>query len=188
MNAQFKDIYDGITEKMDKSLASLDYEFNTVRAGRANPAVLDTIKVDYYGAPSQLNAVASISVPDARTLAIQPWDASLLKDIEKAILASELGINPNNDGKVIRLNFPPLTEERRKELVKQIGKMAENAKVAVRNIRRDGMDMFKDMKKKSEITEDDMKSVEKDLQELTDKYIKKIETKLADKENDLMAL
>ena len=188
MNELFKDIYAGITEKMEKSLASLDYEFNTVRAGRANPSVLDQIKVEYYGTPSQLNAVASISVPDARTIAIQPWDGSLLKDIEKAILASDLGINPNNDGKVIRLNFPPLTEERRKELVKQIGKMAENAKVAIRNIRRDAMDTFKDMKKKSEITEDDLKGAEKDMQDLTDKYIKKIDGKLQDKENDLMSL
>ena len=188
MNEVFKGVFANVTEKMDKSLASLDYEFNTVRAGRANPAILDTIKVDYYGTPSQLNAVASVSVPDARTIAIQPWDATLLKDIEKAILASDLGINQNNDGKVIRLNFPPLTEERRKELVKQIHKMAENGKVAVRNIRRDAMDNLKDMKKKSEITEDDMKSAEKDLQDLTDKYIKKIDVKLADKENDLMAL
>ncbi len=188
MNELFKDIYAGITEKMEKSLGSLEYEFNTVRAGRANPSVLDQIKVEYYGTPSQLNAVASISIPDARTIAIQPWDASLLKDIEKAILASDLGINPNNDGKVIRLNFPPLTEERRKELVKQIGKMAENAKVAIRNIRRDAMDTFKDMKKKSEITEDDLKGAEKDMQDLTDKYIKKIDVKLSEKENDLMSL
>ena len=188
MNEMFKDVYAGITEKMDKSIASLDYEFNTVRAGRANPAILDTIKVDYYGTPSQINAVASISVPDARTIAIQPWDASLVKDIEKAILASDLGINPNNDGKIIRLNFPPLTEERRKELVKQIHKMAENGKVAIRNIRRDAMETFKNMKKKSEITEDDLKSAEKDLQDLTDKYIKKIDVKLEEKEKDLMAL
>ncbi len=188
MNELFKDIYAGITEKMEKSMSSLEYEFNTVRAGRANPAVLDQIKVDYYGAPSQINAVASVSVPDARTIAIQPWDASILKDIEKAILASDLGINPNNDGKTIRLNFPPLTEERRKELVKQIHKMAENGKVAVRNIRRDAMENFKNLKKKSEITEDDLKSAEKDLQDLTDKYIKKIDVKLSEKENDLMAL
>ncbi len=188
MNEQFKDIYAGITEKMEKSLASLDYEFNSIRAGRANPAVLDQIKVEYYGTPSQLNAVASVSVPDARTIVIQPWDASLLKDIEKAILASDLGINPNNDGKVIRLNFPPLTEERRKELVKQVGKLGENGKVAIRNIRRDAMETFKGMKKKSEITEDDMKSAEKDLQDITDKYIKKIEVKCDDKEKDLMAL
>lgn len=188
MNEQFKDIYSGITEKMEKSLTALGNEFNSVRAGRANPAVLDQIKVEYYGTPSQINAVASVSIPDARTIMIQPWDASILKDIEKAILASDLGINPNNDGKAIRLNFPPLTEERRKELVKQIGKLSENGKVAIRNIRRDALDMFKNMKKKSEITEDDMKSAEKDLQDLTDKYIKKIDTMHDDKEKDLMAL
>ena len=188
MNEQFKDLYAGITEKMDKSLTALDNEFNSVRAGRANPAILDSLKVEYYGAPSQINAVASISVPDARTIVIQPWDASIIKDIEKAILASDLGLNPNNDGKVIRLNFPPLTEERRKELVKQIHKLAENGKVAIRNIRRDAMELFKGMKKKSEITEDDMKSAEKDLQDITDKYIKKIDTKLEEKEKDLMAL
>ncbi|MBQ3053370.1 MAG: ribosome recycling factor [Clostridia bacterium] len=188
MNEQFKDIYGTITEKMDKSIASLEYEFNSVRAGRANPAILDQIKVDYYGAPSQINAVASISVPDARTIAIQPWDASLIKEIEKAILTSDIGINPNNDGKVIRLNFPPLTEERRKELVKQIHKLAENGKVAIRNIRRDAMELFKNMKKKSEITEDDLKSAEKDLQDLTDKYVKLVDNKLADKEKDLMSI
>lgn len=188
MNEQFKGIYSGITEKMEKSLTALGNEFNSVRAGRANPAVLDQIKVEYYGTPSQINAVASVSIPDARTIMIQPWDASILKDIEKAILASDLGINPNNDGKAIRLNFPPLTEERRKELVKQISKLSENGKVAIRNIRRDALDMFKNMKKKSEITEDDMKSAEKDLQDLTDKYIKKIDTMHDDKEKDLMAL
>ena len=188
MNAQFKDIYAKITDKMEKSVATLESEFNSVRAGRANPSVLDKIKVEYYGAPSPLNAVASISVPDARTLAIQPWDASLTKEIEKAILASDLGITPNNDGKIIRLNFPPLTEERRKDLVKQIHKLAENTKVAVRNIRRDAMESFKNMKKNSEITEDDLKSAEKDLQDITDKYIKIIDGKLAEKENDLMSL
>ncbi|MDP4118291.1 MAG: ribosome recycling factor [Bacillota bacterium] len=188
MNEQFKDIYSGITDKMEKSLVSLGNEFNSVRAGRANPAVLDQIKVEYYGVPSQINAVAGVSVPDARTIIIQPWDASILKEVEKAILASDIGINPNNDGKSIRLNFPPLTEERRKDLVKQIHKIAENGKVAVRNIRRDAMDIFKDMKKKSEITEDDLKSAEKDLQDITDKYIKKIDQKLEEKEKDLMAL
>lgn len=188
MNAQFKDIYSGITEKMEKSLGALESEFNSVRAGRANPAVLDQIKVEYYGTPSQINAVASVSVPDARTIAIQPWDTSLTKEIERAILASDLGITPNNDGKIIRLNFPPLTEERRKDLVKQIHKLAENGKVAVRNIRRDAMESFKTMKKNSEITEDDLKSAEKDLQDITDKYIKQIDVKLENKEQDLMSL
>lgn len=186
MHEQFKQMYTEITSKMDKSISSLEFEFNAVRAGRANPAVLDPIKVEYYSVPSQISAVASISIPDARTIVIQPWDASILKDIEKAILASELGINPNNDGKVIRLNFPPLTEERRKDLVKQIHKSGENCKVAIRNIRRDALEHFKGLKKKSEITEDDLKAIEKDLQELTDKYVKTVDTKLAEKEKELM--
>ena len=177
-----------LESKMEKSLNSLMNEFATVRAGRANPAVLDSVKVEYYGAPTPITQLASVSVPEAHMIVIQPWDMNALKDIEKAINMSDLGINPNNDGKVIRLNFPPLTEERRKELVKDIKKMAEAGKVAVRNIRRDGMDIFKTMKKNNEITEDDVKTAEKDVQDLTDKYIKKVDTLLDAKEKELMAI
>ena len=173
---------------MDKTLVHLAEEFDAVRAGRANPKVLDRITVEYYGSETQLNGVATISSPDARTLVIQPWDTSLLKEIQKAILSSELGINPQNDGKVIRLIFPQLTEERRKELVKQIKKYAEEAKVAMRNIRRDGMDYVKKLKKNAEITEDDQKKAEKDLQDLLDKYIKKVDEATAAKEKELMAI
>ncbi len=175
-------------EKMEKSINSLSNELMSVRAGRANPAVLNGIKVDYYGTPTPIAQIASISVPEAHSIVIQPWDATALKDIEKAINMSDLGINPANDGKSIRLNFPPLTEERRKEFVKDVRKMAENAKVAVRNLRRDAVDKYKDMKKKSEITEDDLKNLEKDIQNSTDKYIDKIDKMLADKEKELMAI
>lgn len=177
-----------IEAKMEKSINSLVNEFATVRAGRANPAVLDSVKVEYYGTPTPITQMASISVPEAHMIVIQPWDMNVLKDIEKAINMSDLGINPNNDGKVIRLNFPPLTEERRKELVKDIKKMAETGKVAVRNIRRDGMDIFKTMKKNNEITEDDIKAAEKDVQDLTDKYVKKVDALLDAKEKELMAI
>ncbi len=175
-------------EKMEKSISSLSNELMSVRAGRANPAVLNGIKVDYYGTPTPIAQIASISVPEAHSIVIQPWDATALKDIEKAINMSDLGINPANDGKSIRLNFPPLTEERRKEFVKDVRKMAENAKVAVRNLRRDAVDKYKDMKKKSEITEDDLKNLEKDIQNATDKFIEKIDKMLADKEKELMAI
>ncbi len=157
--------------KMKKTLDMLEADFSAVRAGRANPAVLDKIMVDYYGVPTQINAMAAVSVSDARVLVIQPWDKSTLKTIEKAILTSDLGINPNNDGNVIRLAFPPLTEERRKELTKSIRKQGEEGKVSIRNIRRDAMDKFKDLKKKGELTEDDQKSLEKDLQKLTVKFV-----------------
>ena len=177
-----------IEAKMEKSINSLVNEFATVRAGRANPAVLDSVKVEYYGTPTPITQMASVSVPAAHMIVIQPWDMNVLKDIEKAINMSDLGINPNNDGKVIRLNFPPLTEERRKELVKDIKKMAETGKVAVRNIRRDGMDIFKTMKKNNEITEDDIKAAEKDVQDLTDKYVKKVDALLDAKEKELMAI
>ena len=176
------------SKKMDKTLVHLAEEFDAVRAGRANPKVLDRITVEYYGSETQLNGVATISSPDARTLVIQPWDTSLLKEIQKAILSSELGINPQNDGKVIRLIFPQLTEERRKELTKQVKKYAEEAKVAMRNIRRDGMDYVKKLKKNSEITEDDQKKAEKDLQDMLDKFIKKVDEALAAKEKELMAI
>ena len=174
--------------RMDKALEHLEEEFGAVRAGRANPKVLDRITVEYYGSETPLNGVATISSPDARTLVIQPWDTKLLKDIQKAIQTSDLGINPQNDGRVIRLTFPMLTEDRRKELVKQIKKYAEDAKVAMRNIRRDGMDYVKKLKKNSEITEDDQKKAEKDLQDLLDKMIKKVDASTAAKEKELMAL
>ena len=174
--------------RMDKALDHLAEEFGAVRAGRANAKVLDRITVEYYGQETPLNGVASISSPDARTLVISPWDSKLLRSIEKAILTSDLGINPQNDGRVIRLVFPMLTEERRKELAKQVRKYAEEAKVAMRNIRRDGMDYIKKLKKKAEITEDDQKKAEKELQDLLDKYIKKVDEATAAKEKELMAI
>lgn len=175
-------------ERMRKSVASVAADFAAVRAGRANAGVLDRITVDYYGAATPLNQVAAISSPDPRTLMIQPWDGSLLKAIEKAILTSDLGINPQNDGRVIRLAFPQLTEERRKELVKQIAKYAEGGKVAVRNIRRDAVESFKTQKKNGEITEDDMKIAEKDIQKMTDDMCKEIDELLAKKEQELLAV
>ena len=174
--------------RMNKALEHLDEEFGAVRTGRANAKVLDRISVEYYGSETPLNGVATISSPDARTLVIQPWDTKLLKDIQKAIQTSDLGINPQNDGRVIRLTFPQLTEERRKDLTKQVKKYAEDAKVAMRNIRRDGMDMLKKMKKNSEITEDEQKKAEKDLQDMLDKYIKRVDETLAAKEKELMAI
>ena len=174
--------------RMDKTLEVLGENFGSVRAGRANAKVLDRIGVEYYGQETPLNGVATISSPDARTLVIQPWDGKLLKDIQKAIQASDLGINPQNDGRVIRLVFPQLTEERRKDLTKQVRKYSEEAKVAMRNIRRDGMDYIKKLKKNSEITEDDQKKAEKDLQDLLDKYIKKVDDVLAAQEKELMAI
>ena len=174
-------------EKMKKTLDVLAKELAAVRAGRANPAVLDKITVEYYGAPTPLNQVAAIATPDPRSLSIQPWDASVLKAIEKAIQTSDLGINPQNDGASIRLSFPQLTEERRKELVKQIHKYAENGKVAIRNIRRDAMEAFKKKEKASEITED-LKQAEKDLQKLTDDSCKELDALLAKKEKELMAV
>ena len=184
MAVDFKDY----ARRMDKALEHLNEEFGAVRAGRANAKVLDRITVEYYGSETPLNGVATISTPDARTLVIQPWDTKLLKDIQKAIQTSDLGINPQNDGRVVRLVFPMLTEDRRKELVKQVKKYAEDAKVAMRNIRRDGMDYVKKLKKNSEITEDDQKKAEKDLQDLLDKMIKKVDASTAAKEKELMAL
>ena len=174
--------------RMGKAVDHLLDEFGAVRAGRANAKVLDRITVEYYGSETPLNGVATISSPDARTLVIQPWDTNLLKEIQKAIQASDLGINPQNDGKVVRLVFPQLTEDRRKDLVKQVKKYAEDAKVAMRNIRRDGMDYVKKLKKNSEITEDDQKKAEKDLQDMLDKMIKKVDDATAVKEKELMAL
>lgn len=174
--------------RMIKTAEVLSTQFDTVRAGRANAAVLDQIEVDYYGSPTPIRQIASISSPDARTLLIQPWDGSTLKLIEKAILTSELGINPQNDGRVIRLVFPQLTEERRKELCKDVKKLAEDSRIAVRSIRRDGIDKVKKMEKASEITEDDLKIAEKKLQDLTDKYIKDIDKLADEKEKEIMAI
>ena len=174
--------------KMEKTLEHLAEEFGAVRAGRANAKVLDRISVEYYGQETPLNGVATNSSPDARTLVVQPWDTQLLKEIQKAIQVSDLGINPQNDGRVIRLVFPQLTEERRKELTKQVKKYAEDAKVAMRNLRRDGMDYVKNLKKKSEITEDEQKKAEKDLQDMLDKYTKKVDEATAAKEKELMAI
>ncbi len=175
-------------EKMKKSVASYETELDTVRVGRANAAVLNKVTVDYYGTPTQISAMAQITIPDARTMVIQPWDASTLKNIEKAILASDLGLNPQNDGKCLRILFPMLTEDRRKELSKQVSQMGEAAKVAIRNIRRDAVDKCKDMKKKSEMTEDEQKASEKSIQDLTDKYIKEIDNVTAKKTKDIMSI
>ena len=184
MSVDFKEY----ARRMDKTLEHLEEDFGAVRAGRANAKVLDRITVEYYGSETALNGVATISTPDARTLVIQPWDTKLLKDIQKAIQLSDLGINPQNDGKVIRLVFPQLTEERRKDLAKQVKKYAEDAKVAMRNVRRDGMDYVKKLKKNSEITEDYQKKAEKDLQDLLDKSIKRVDAALATKEKELMSI
>ncbi|MDD4715810.1 MAG: ribosome recycling factor [Oscillospiraceae bacterium] len=183
-----KEQYQEYIEKMKKTLEVVAGDFASVRAGRATPAVLDKITIDYYGTFTPLQQVATISSPDPRTLMIQPWDASLVKTIEKAILVSDLGINPQNDGKVIRLNFPQLTEERRRDLTKQVHKYGENGKVAIRNIRREAMEKFKAMKKKSELTEDDLKEYEKDMQEFTDQYCKELDLLTSKKESELMAL
>jgi len=180
--------YAQFTDKMKKTTEVLGTQFDSVRAGRANAAVLDQIRVDYYGTPTPINQIAAIATPDPRSLAITPWDGSVLRQIEKAIQESDLGINPQNDGKVIRLVFPQLTEERRKELIKLVKKYAEESKVAIRNIRRDAMEFYKGQKKKSEITEDDLKDVEKDMQKFTDDYIKEIETIADKKEKELLAI
>lgn len=177
--------YPEVEEKMEKRIDGLIGEFKTIRAGRANPSVLDKIAIDYYGSMTPIQQVGSISSPEPRTLVIQPWDATVLKEIEKAINKSELGITPQNDGKVIRLTFPPLTEERRKELVKTVKKYAEEAKVQIRNARRDGIEMYKKQKKDGEITEDDLKQIEKDIQAMTDKYVKEIDTVTAEKEKEI---
>ncbi len=180
--------YDEFESKMKKTTEYLSVTFASVRAGRANAAVLDQIQVDYYGVPTPIQQIATISSPDPRSLMIQPWDTSALKLVEKAILASDLGINPQNDGRCIRLAFPQLTEERRRDLVKQVRKYGEDAKVAVRNIRRDGIDKFKAQKKASEISEDDLKLAEKDLQKLTDDWIKEVDRLIEAKEKELYAI
>ncbi|MCM1156893.1 MAG: ribosome recycling factor [Bacteroidales bacterium] len=175
-------------EKMEKSLESLEGEYNNIRAGRANPNILNKIKVDYYGVPTPLQQVGNVSVPEARTIVITPWENSLLKEIEKAILCSDLGLTPNNDGKSVILNFPELTEERRKELVKDIKKKGESAKVAVRNIRRDANDYFKKQFKANEISEDEQKDYEDKVQKLTDKYVDKIDTAMENKSQEIMTV
>ena len=183
-----KEVFRTAEDKMNKSVNALINEYAAIRAGRANPAVLDKVTVDYYGVPTPVNQVAAVSVPEARTLLIQPWDKSTLKAIEKAILTSDIGLNPQNDGSVLRLIFPPLTEERRRELVKGVFKYSEEAKVAVRSIRRDALEKLKDMKKKSEITEDDLKDAEKKMQDLTDKYCKEIDDTASAKEKEIMEI
>lgn len=175
-------------EKMEKSLDALAADFATIRAGRANPHILDKIKVEYYGTPSSLQQVANVSVPEPRMIQIQPWEASLVKEIEKAILTSDLGLTPTNDGKVIRLVFPELTEERRKELAKDIKKKGENSKVAVRNIRRDALDAMKKTAKDEDLSEDEVKNFESDVQKLTDKYVGKIDTLVEDKSKEIMTV
>ena len=175
-------------EKMKKCLAATEREFSSVRAGRANATVLDRISVDYYGTPTPINQLAQISTPEARMLVITPWDATCVKDIEKAILASDLGINPQNDGKTIRLAFPQPTEERRKELTKQVSKLAEDGKVAVRNVRRDAMDKIKAMKKNGEMTEDEQKISEKEVQDLSDKFIKNLDAMANEKSKEIMSV
>ena len=180
--------YTEFESKMKKTASVLIEQYDSVRAGKANPAVLDRVTVDYYGSPTSIQQIASVSTPDARSLLIQPWDGSVLKGIEKAILASDLGINPQNDGRVIRLVFPQLTEERRKELTKQVKKYGEDAKVAIRNVRRDAVDFVKKAQKKGELTEDDQKKAEKDIQDLTDKYIKKVDEMCGKKDKELMEI
>lgn len=175
-------------ERMNRRIDHLCTEYSEIRAGRANPAVLDKVKVDYYGTPTPVNQLAAVSVTEARTLTIQPWDASIVRQIEKAIQKSDIGINPMNDGKVIRLIFPPLTEDRRKEIVKDVQRVAEDTKVQIRNVRRDTNDKLKQMKKSGELTEDDLKQGEKKTQELTDKFVKKVDKISADKQKEILEL
>lgn len=180
--------YTNIEERMNKTISVYKENLSEIRAGRANPAILNKVTVSYYGTPTPINQVAGISVPEARLIVIQPWDMSILKEIERAILASDIGITPNNDGKVIRLNFPELNEERRKEIVKDVRKMGEEAKVAVRAVRRDGIDEFKKKQKDSEITEDELKQAEEQIQKLTDKYVEQIDKVADEKEKEIMTL
>ncbi len=180
--------YTNIEERMKKTINVYEENLSEIRAGRANPAILNKITVDYYGTATPINQMAGISVPEARLIVIQPWDMSVLKEIERAILASDIGITPNNDGKVIRLNFPELNEERRKELVKDIRKMSEESKVAVRSVRRDGIDEFKKMQKESSITEDELKQAEDQIQKLTDKYVEQIDKITDSKEKEIMTV
>lgn len=183
-----KQDYEAIESKMDKTINNLIENFNAIRAGRANPRVLDKITVDYYGAPSPLNAVANIQVPEARMITLAPWDPSMLREIEKAILSSDLGITPSNDGKIIRLVFPILTEERRRELVKTVKGYGEEAKVAIRNVRRDAIDKMRSANKKKELTDDDLKDFEEKVQKITDKFTKKVDESCDKKEKELMEI
>ena len=183
--AEMKDVFAKAESKMKKTIGHLEEEYAAIRAGRANPAVLDKIMVNYYDTPTPINQLAAVAVSEARVLTIQPWDASVLRGIEKAIQTSDLGINPQNDGKQIRLTFPPLTEDRRKELIKQVAKIGEESKVALRNIRRDAIDKCKTATKKSEMTEDEQKDAEKKMQEMTDKYVKEIDGMTAKKSKEL---
>ena len=180
--------YTNLEEKMEKTIEVFNQKLTEVRAGRANPAILNKVKIDYYGTPTPINQVAGISVPEARLIVIQPWDASALKEIEKAILASDIGINPNNDGKVIRLAFPELNEERRKELVKEVKKMAEEAKVAIRAVRRDGIEEAKAEQKEGNLTEDELKLAENNIQKLTDNKVDEIDKILEGKEKEVMSI
>ena len=180
--------YSKVEEKMKKTIEALQTNYSEIRAGRANPAILNKVKIDYYGVPTPVSQVAGISVPEARLIVIQPWDVSVLKEIEKAILTSDIGINPNNDGKVIRLSFPELNEERRKEIVKDVRKMAEEAKVAIRSIRREGIDTAKSSQKDGEMTEDELRNAEDDIQKLTDKYVAEIDKVASDKEKEVMSV
>ena len=177
-----------IKEKMQKTISVFQENLSEIRAGRANPAILNKVKIDYYGVPTPINQVAGISVPEARLIVIQPWEASILKDIEREILKADLGINPNNDGKVIRLAFPELNEERRKEIVKDIKKISEDAKISIRAIRRDGIDEQKEMQKESLITEDELRNAENEIQKLTDKSIEEIDKLTESKEKEVMSL
>ena len=180
--------YNKFEEKMIKSISVFEENLSEIRAGRANPAILNKIMIDYYGTPTPINQVAGISVPEARLIVIQPWDSSLLKEIEKEIIKAEIGINPNNDGKVIRLAFPELTEERRKELVKEIKKTAEEAKVSIRSVRREGIDEAKKMQKDNQMTEDELKSAEDQIQKITDTKIAEVDKILAEKEKEIMSV
>lgn len=183
-----KQVLSHMEERMQRRINHLDGEYKAIRAGRANPNVLDKVKVDYYGTPTPVNQVASVSVPEARSITIQPWDASILNDIMKAIQTSDIGINPQNDGKMLRLTFPPLTEDRRKEIVKDVAKICEDTKVQIRNVRRETIDDLKKMKKDGDLTEDDLKNGEKKVQDITDKFIKKAESMSADKQKEIMEI
>lgn len=175
-------------EKMEKSLDSLNQEYRSIRAGRANPHILDKIKIDYYGTPTPLQQVANVSVPEARTITVSPWEASMVKEIEKAIICSDLGITPNNDGKMVVINFPELTEERRKELVKDVKKKGESSKVAIRNIRRDVNDALKKQNKANELSDDQLKDKESEVQKMTDKYIAAIDKAIEDKSKEILTV
>lgn len=183
-----KEVLANAEQRMKKSIDALSDEFASIRAGRANPAVLDKIKVDYYGTPTAINQLAAVAVSEARILTIQPWDVSVCRAIEKAIQTSDIGINPQSDGKIIRITFPPLTEERRHDLVKDISKMAEERKIAIRNIRRDAMEKLKGMKKNSELTEDELKQAEKKTQDLTDKYCKQVDSVFEKKQKEILEI